>query len=122
MLWRPAGTRGRRGTLPVEVTCEIWHGSAYETRRGNGSITVTVLQPRVSNRNAKLERLIADEGLGPDPLLSDPQSLAFWGRGIGGDWEFAIPDHEFDAGLDLTGLTEVQVWIAYQFRRVAAPG
>jgi hypothetical protein len=100
-----------------EVTCAIRHGSAYETRGSDGSITVTLLQPRESNRNAKLERLVADEGLGPDPLLTDPQSLAIWGRGIGGDWELSIPDHEFDAGLDLTGLTEVQVWVAYQFLR-----
>jgi hypothetical protein len=100
-----------------EVTCEIRHGSTYETRRSNGSITVTLLQPRVSNRDATLERLIADQGLGPDPLLTDPQSLAFWGRGIGGDWELSIPDHEFDSGLDLTGLTEVQVFIGYQFLR-----
>jgi hypothetical protein len=62
-----------------EVTYEIWHGSSYETRRSDGSINVTLLQPRVSNRNAKLEPLVADEGLGPDPLLTDPQSLACWG-------------------------------------------
>ena len=70
-----------------------------------GAIHVAILQPRVSNRPAKLERLLADEGLGPDPVLTDPTSLSFWGRGIGGDYEFSIPDHEFDAGLDLTGLT-----------------
>jgi hypothetical protein len=66
---------------------------------------------------AKLERLVADEGLGPDPLVTDPPSLAFWGRGVGGDWELSIPDHEFEAGLDLTGLSELQVWIGYQFLR-----
>jgi hypothetical protein len=100
-----------------EVTCEIRHASSYESRRSDGSITATLLQPRVSNRFAKLDRLVAEEGLGPDPLLTDPTSLAFWGRGIGGDWELAIPDHEFDAGLNLAGLTEVQVWITYQFHR-----
>ena len=100
-----------------EVTCEIRHASSYESRRSDGSITATLLQPRVSNRFAKLDRLVAEEGLGPDPLLTDPTSLAFWGRGIGGDWELAIPDHEFDAGLSLAGLTEVQVWITYQFLR-----
>lgn len=78
---------------------------------------MTLLQPRVSSRDAKLGPLAADEGLAPDPLLTDPQSLAFWGRGIGGDYELSIPDHEFEAGLDLTGLTEVQVFIGYQFLR-----
>lgn len=101
----------------AEVTCEVRHGGAYETRRSDGSISVTLLQPRVSNRDAKLDRLVADEGLGPDPLLTEPQSLAFWGRGIGGEWQLSIPDHEFEAGLDLSGLTEVQVWIGYQFLR-----
>ena len=73
--------------------------------------------PPVDNRDAKLARLSADEGLGPEPLITDPQSLTFWGRGIGGDYELSIPDHQFDSGLDLTGLTEVQVWIGYQFLR-----
>jgi len=100
-----------------KVTCGIRHGSVYESRRSNEPSTVTLLRPRVSSRDAKLERLGADEGLGPDPLLTDPQSLAFWGRGIGGDWELSIPDHEFDAGLDLAGLTEVQVSTGYQFVR-----
>ena len=44
-------------------------------------------------------------------------SPAFLGRGIGGDWQLSIPDHELNAGLDLTGLIEVQVWISYQFLR-----
>ena len=100
-----------------EVTCEITHGSAYETRRSDGSIDVTVLQARTSNRNAKLQRLLPDEGFGSDPVLTDPTSLAFWGRGVGGEWTLSIPDHAFEEGLDLTGLTEVQIWIAYQFLR-----
>jgi hypothetical protein len=99
-----------------EITCEIRHGSSYETRRRDGSITATVLQARVSNRFTKVgSPLLADEGTGSDPPLTDPQSIAFWGRGIGGEWEFSIPDRVFEEGLDLTGLTEVQVWIIYQF-------
>jgi hypothetical protein len=100
----------------VEVTCEIGHGSSYETRRRDGSVTATVLQARVSNRFTKVgSPLLADEGQGSDPPLTDPQSIAFWGRGVGGEWEFSIPEHAFAEGLDLTGLTEVQVWIVYQF-------
>ncbi|MFN8193761.1 MAG: hypothetical protein U0R80_05680 [Nocardioidaceae bacterium] len=103
-------------TAPTsEVTVEVRHGSSYETRRLDGTVETTVLQPRRSNRDATLEPLVADEGLGADPLLTDPQSLAFWGRGVGGDYEVVVPDHELDAGLDLTGLTEVQVWIGYQY-------
>ena len=77
---------------------------------------MTVLQPRSSTREAKLERLAADEGIGPDPLLTEPQSLSFWGRGLGGDYELSIPDHELKV-LDLSGVTEVQVWVGYTFHR-----
>jgi hypothetical protein len=97
-------------------TCEIRHGSTYETRHSDGTITATVLQPRSSTREAKLERLAADEGIGPDPLLTEPQSLSFWGRGLGGDYELSIPDHELKV-LDLSALTEVQVWVGYTFLR-----
>lgn|GEM_PF-1455710 len=102
----------------TEVTCEIGHGSSYETRRRDGSVTATVLQTRVSNRFTKVgSPLLADEGTGSDPPLTDPQSIAFWGRGLGGEWEFSIPDRVFEEGLDLAELTEVQVWIIYQFLR-----
>jgi hypothetical protein len=100
----------------TEVTCTIGHGSSYETRRKDGSVTATVLQARVSHRFTKVgSPLLADEGTGSDLPLTDPQSIAFWGRGVGGEWEFSIPEHTFAEGLDLTGLTEVQVWIIYQF-------
>jgi hypothetical protein len=100
-----------------EVSCEVRHGGRYEQRRADGTIAVQLLEPRVSTRPAKLTRLAADEGLGADPPLTAPQSLAFWGRGIGGDWEVSIPASRLNSGLDLTGLTEIQVWIGYQFLR-----
>ena len=102
--------RGRQGCQGVrlalvgathpqnEVTCEIRHGSAYETRRSDGSITVVVLQPRVDSRDPSWRGCCPTKAPGPDPMLTDPQSLAFWGRGIGGEWELVIPDHEFDRG------------------------
>jgi hypothetical protein len=100
----------------TEITCKIGHGSSYETRREDGSVTATILQARVSHRFTKVgSPLLADEGIGSDPPLTDPQSIAFWGRGVGGEWEFSISEHAFAQGLDLTGLTEVQVWIIYQF-------
>jgi len=58
--------------------------------------------------------LLADEGQGRILRSLDPQSIAFWGRGVGGEWEFSIPDRVFEEGLDLAGLTEVQVWIVYK--------
>ena len=84
---------------------------------GNPVIATQLLQPRVSTRPAKTTPLLPDEGLGDDPPLSAPQSLAYWGRGIGGDWQLTIPQDQFDSGLNLAGLTQVQVWIGYQFIR-----
>ncbi|MFI1508126.1 hypothetical protein [Streptomyces sp. NPDC020597] len=100
-----------------EVSCEVRHGPTYTQRRRDKSVAVQHLMPRVATRPAKTERLLADEGVGDDPALTAPQSLAFWGRGVGGDWQVTIPQREFDAGLDLRRLTEVQVWIGYQFVR-----
>jgi len=100
-----------------EVSCEVRHGATYEQRRADGTITVQLLEPRISTRPAKLDRLNPDEGLGFDPPLEAPQSLAFWGRGIGGDWEVAVPGQLSNAKLSLKGVTQVQVWIGYQFLR-----
>jgi hypothetical protein len=104
-----------------EISCEVSHSGLYLQRtrddKGNAVIATQLLQPRVSTRPAKTTPLLPDEGLGDDPPLSAPQSLAYWGRGIGGDWQLTIPQDQFDSGLNLSGLTQVQVWIGYQFIR-----
>lgn len=100
-----------------EISCEVRHGGAYEQRRRDGSITIQLLSPRVSTRPAKTTPLVPDEGLGDDSPLTAPRSLAYWGRGVGGDWEVTIPPEQFASGLDLSGLSEVQIWIGYQFLR-----
>lgn len=101
-----------------EISCEVRHGGRYEQRRRGGTIAIQELEPRLSTRPAKTTRLLPDEGLGFDPPLTAPRSLAFWGRGIGGDWELTIPESQFASGnLDLSGVTEIQVWIGYQFIR-----
>lgn len=102
-------------TAPTsEVSCDVRHGGRYEQRRADGTVDAQLLLPQVSTRYAKLAPLAADEGLGGDPPVTDPQSLAFWGRGIGGDWELSIVD---PGGVDLSTLTEVQIWIGYQYTR-----
>lgn len=100
-----------------EITCEVRHGALYGQRRRDGSIARQYLEPRIATRPAKLEPLAADEGLGEDPPLTAPRSLAFWGRGIGGTWELSIPDNQFNGQLDVSGVTMVQLWIGYQFVR-----
>jgi hypothetical protein len=100
-----------------EISCMVRHGGQYEQRRPDESIKVQQLEPQVINRRAKTARLDRPiENL--DPPLDAPTSLAIWGRGVGGDWEVTIEPHEIESGsLDLSGLTEIQVWIDYQFIR-----
>ncbi|WP_405407201.1 hypothetical protein [Streptomyces decoyicus] len=72
--------------------------------------------PKVSTRDAKTTLLLLpDEAFGDEPALDAPKSLAFWGRGVGGSWQLNIPQQQFDTGLNLNGLTQIQVWIGYQF-------
>ncbi len=40
-----------------------------------------------------------------------PLNLSFWGRGVAGDWELSVLSSEF---VDLTVVTEIQVWVATQ--------
>jgi hypothetical protein len=98
-----------------EVSCIVRHGGQYEQRRKDRTIDVQQLEPRLANRRAKtipLDRPVANL----DPPLDAPTSLALWGRGVGGDWEVTLESHEID-NLDLSRLTEIQVWIDYQFIR-----
>jgi hypothetical protein len=100
-----------------EVSCVVRHGGQYEQRRPDKSIEVQHLDPQLANRRAKtkpLDRPVQNL----DPPLDAPTSLAIWGRGVGGDWEVTIEPHELESGsLDLSGVTEIQVWIDYQFVR-----
>jgi hypothetical protein len=100
-----------------EVSSDVRHGAKYEQRRADGTIDVQELKSLVNNRVAQLDSLGGEGGLSTDPAPPAVGSLAFWGRGIGGDWEVTLPGSRLNAGLDLSGLTEVQVWIGYRFLR-----
>ncbi|MET0672299.1 MAG: hypothetical protein ABWY37_02285, partial [Microbacterium pygmaeum] len=99
------------------VSCEIRHGGRYEQRRADGTIDVQLLQARTSTRRAVLTPLDPEENATVDVPLTAPLSLAFWGRGIGGDWSVSVVGARENAGLDVSGLTEIQVEIRYQFVR-----
>ena len=100
-----------------EVSCEIRHGARYQQRRDDGTVFTQELKPLVSTRFAKLDGLGGDEGLSTDPEPPAVGAVAFWGRGVGGDWEVSVPGSRLNAALDLTGLTQIQVWIGYRFLR-----
>ncbi|SEE10569.1 hypothetical protein [Streptomyces sp. TLI_105] len=98
-----------------EISCQIRHDGKYQQRRADNSVTTQWLLPKISTRGAKTTPLLPDEGFGDDPPLDAPKSLAFWGRGVGGNWQVIIPQQQFDTGLNLSGLTQIQLWIGYQF-------
>jgi hypothetical protein len=103
------------------ISCEVRHGPRYEQRRADGSVTVQDLQSRISTRRALLVPLAADDGGAVDLPLTAPLSLAFWGRGIGGDYEVSIVGSTDNAGVDLSGLSQIQVAIGYQFLHSPPP-
>lgn len=99
------------------ISCEIRHGGAYSQRRANGEIHVQLLEPQIGTRRAQFTRLTAEADTIADVPLTAPLSLRFWGRGIGGDWSVSVVGARENAGIDLSGLTEIQVEIRYQFVR-----
>lgn len=99
------------------LSCEVRHGGAYSQRRADGTIHVQLLEPQISTRRAQFTRLTAEGDTLADAPLTAPLSLRFWGRGIGGDWSVSLVGLHENAGIDLSGLTEIQVEIRYQFVR-----
>lgn len=99
------------------ISCEVRHGGAYSQRRQNGKIDVQLLEPQISTRRAQFTRLTAENDAIADVPLTAPLSLRFWGRGIGGEWGVSVVSARENAGIDLSGLTEIQVEIRYQFVR-----
>ncbi|AZS37562.1 hypothetical protein CVS47_02200 [Microbacterium lemovicicum] len=99
------------------ISCEVRHGGAYSQRRQSGEIDVQLLEPQISTRRAQFTRLTAENESIADVPLTAPLSLRFWGRGIGGEWGVSVVGAQENAGIDLSGLTEIQVEIRYQFVR-----
>jgi hypothetical protein len=100
-----------------EVSCDVRHGGTYEQRLRGGTIDVQQLKSQVNTRFARFEPLGGDGGIRTDPAPPEVGSLAFWGRGIGGEWDVSIPGSTRNSALDLSGLTTIQVWIGYRFLR-----
>lgn len=99
------------------ISCQIQHGNRYTQQRPDGTRSDLLLEARTVTLPARTTPLeLGGVDLGTNPPLSAPQSLPFWGRGLCGRWEIAIPQSEFDQHHpDLSRLTEIQVWLAYQF-------
>jgi hypothetical protein len=101
------------------ISCEVRHGDRYEQKRPDGTAAVQLLQPHTNTRQASTSSLqLAGVNFVSDTPLTAPQALSFWGRGVAGLWGLSIPQSEFDLHHpDLTGLSEIQVFVGYQFFR-----
>ena len=101
------------------ISCEVSHGSRYEQRVADSAEPdARLLLARTSTRIAGFVPLATLPDLDGDFSLTGPEALAYWGRGIGGDWTIAISAGEAgNQQIDLSGLTEIQVWIGYQYKR-----
>lgn len=100
------------------VPCAVGHSGRYEQKMADGTIVTQLLQPKFHNVEAATARLALDGvnfSASTTPLTAS-QGLAFWGRGVVGIWTVSIDEDEFRLKhVDLTKLSEIQVWVGYQY-------
>lgn len=104
------------------ATVELRHGARYlqllaNPALGQDPIFTQMLDPQITSVSAPNKPLML-EGVqfGTDPTPDTPQFPAVWGRGIAGDWEIRLPSVQPGGEMiDLAALTEIEIWIGYQF-------
>ena len=99
------------------LPCDVTHGGVYLSRRHDGT---DIVQPLTPQFQRELPRLLAFDQNNP-PLFAGPsgrhliQTHHLWGRGVAGTWEISIRKGALiQHGVDLTGLTAIQLWISTQ--------
>jgi hypothetical protein len=99
------------------LPCDVTHGGVYQSRRRDGT---DIVQPLTPQFQRELPRLLAFDQNNP-PIFSGPsnrhliQTHHLWGRGVAGTWEISIPEGALGQhGVDLAGLTAIQLWISTQ--------
>jgi len=91
------------------ISCHIGHSGRSETWRSDGTLVRTLMPPRTTTVAANFD---ADTFGG----LDSPKP-PFWGRSPITRWRLSVDEAvRQQAALNLTGLTEVQVLIAYLYR------
>ena len=104
------------------ATVEVRHGARYEQllanpAAGQDPVFTQLLEPQITSVSAPNKPLMLDGvQFGNDPTPDTPQFPAVWGRGVAGDWEVRLPTIQPGGEtVDLGALTEIEVWIGYQF-------
>lgn len=99
------------------LSCTVRHGGLYRLRRRDGSIIDQPLEPNIAHPIPQFNGFNPLQMAGAVPSTGSQgrrripiQNL--WGRGIGGDWQISVEEAELKtAGVDLSGLTEIQLWL-----------
>ncbi len=101
---------GAQASVPA-ISTIVEHGGVSMTRSRQGTDTVQVLQPHATVvQTARTPLGYSGAGIG-----QDPSELSFWGRGVASRWRLRIePDEMTRRGVDLSGLSQIQLEIGYQ--------
>jgi hypothetical protein len=99
------------------LPCDVTHGGIYLSRLRTGA---DIHQPLTPQFQRELPRLLAFDQNNPPVFagLTDRRQIQtnhLWGRGVAGTWEISIPGGLLiKHGVDLTGLTAIELWISTQ--------
>ena len=99
------------------LPCDVTHGGVYLSRRRDGT---DIVQPLTPQFQRELPRLLAFDQNNPPVFAGQSdrhliQTHHLWGRGVAGTWEISIPEGALsNHGVNLTGLTAIQLWISTQ--------
>lgn len=95
------------------ISALVEHSGRYMYKTRNEIDINVVLKPRKAVALAKTKPL-QDTSLTIGGAVT-PDTIGFWGRGVVTNWLIQIEEDELrQSEVDLTGLTEIQVWIQYK--------
>jgi hypothetical protein len=111
------GAKGKAAHQWVKIDLE--HGGHGENRRKDGS-AVAIKAPARTELGIQAElNPVTPNDL---PIPEEKERPMFWGRSPATRWRIEIsPDAAEDAGLDLSGLTEIQLAVRYAMHNPTAP-
>jgi hypothetical protein len=107
---------GASSTGPA-LNCKIEHGCIYLQRTRDGSKITQALSEQITQTNPQFMSFNDHKPLPSTGPQGHQRAKTdhLWGRGVGGEWLITIEDNELKHnGVDLAGLTEIQLWIETQ--------
>jgi hypothetical protein len=99
------------------LPCDVIHGGVYLSKLRDDTV---IAQPLTEQRQRELPRLELFNQNNPPTFTGLNNRLLIktnhlWGRGVAGTWEISIAESVLrQHGVDLTGLTAIQLWISTQ--------